>query len=56
MPSGLLKAVLMHQLEFSRRLGDPENRNSRAFYRERIFIMESKQEEASFDIVYVVGC
>lgn len=40
MPSGLLKAVLMYQLEFSRSLGCPKNVNSRTFFIDRVFIME----------------
>ena len=44
MPSGLLKAVLMHQLEFSRSLGCPRNMNSRTFLEREILLWRSRQD------------
>lgn len=54
MPSGLLKADLMHQLEFSRSLGCPKNKNSRTSLYIEFLLWKSKQEETSFDIMYMV--
>lgn len=45
MPSGLLKAVLMQRLEFSRSLGCPKHKNSRTFLYIEFLLQKSKQEE-----------
>lgn len=45
MPNDLLKAVLMHQLEFSRSLGYPKCRKSRIFlYRELFFFYSPRKK------------